>query len=67
MIHALQAFLALVAARIERLAAELSEDAKRYPNRQFYRGYEQGLRDGLTGAEHAKQWLSTKEGAGDGQ
>lgn len=57
----LRASLLLLTARMEMGAAVLSEAAKAYPDRQFYRGYEQGLRDGLDGAEHAKKWLTERD------
>lgn len=62
MIRLIRAYMAVLAAGLEKFAAELSEDAKTYPTRQFYRGYQQGLQDGLAEAEHAKRWLTTKEG-----
>lgn len=54
----------LSAAFLEDVAARLSERAKAYPNRQFYRGYMQGVRDGRDGAEHALKWLAGKEANG---
>lgn len=56
-----RAFARLTAAALEDVAARLSERAKTYPQRQFYAGYEQGVRDGRDGAEHALKWLAGKE------
>jgi hypothetical protein len=61
MIRLVRAYVAVLAALLERWASRLSEDAKTYPNRQFYAGYEQGVRDGFDGAEHAIKWLASKE------
>jgi hypothetical protein len=57
----LRASVQLLTARLEMTAAVLSEAAKRYTERQFYIGYQQGVRDGRDGAEHALRWLAEKE------
>jgi hypothetical protein len=60
-IRFLHASLLVVVSSLEMFAARLSEDAKRHSERQYYIGYEQGVRDGRDGAEHALQWLAGKE------
>lgn len=61
MIRLLRAWLAVAASSLELFAAHLSENAKSYGRREFYRGYRQGVVDGMAGAEHALKWLTEKE------
>lgn len=56
-----QALLTVTAALLERWAADLHEATLAKPLRRFYAGYEQGVRDGRDGAEHALKWLARKE------
>lgn len=62
MIRMMVALVVAGTAALERIAARLSEDAKSYPRREFYRGYGEGLEDGLAEAEHAKRWLAERGG-----
>jgi hypothetical protein len=57
----LRASLQMLTARLEMAAAVLSERSKRWSERQYYIGYQHGVRDGRDGAEHALRWLAEKE------
>lgn len=45
MIRAWVAFWAVIAAELEKAAAEMSEAAKKLPEREYWRGYGDGFRD----------------------
>ncbi|MFE4469533.1 hypothetical protein ACFRFH_12030 [Leifsonia sp. NPDC056824] len=61
MFRFLMAFVQAASAILERGAAKWVEDAKSYPQREFYRGYEQGIRDAQNWPAYARTYVDGKE------
>lgn len=56
-----RAALQALSAVLERWAADFHEATLAKPQREYYRGYGQGVRDGRDRAEHALKWLAGKD------